>query len=350
MLDFNEKTATEGVLKSFSSIKNERLKELMSSIVTHLHEVVKETEPTFDEWLNAIEFLTRTGHKCDDRRQEFILLSDVLGISMLIDTINNRKSKNETESTVLGPFHAEAPDISLGDNIANHVEGERCIVKGIITDSNGNPISNASVDVWQSGPDGLYDVQKENHVVDLRGKMTTDNDGTYLFRTVKPQYYPVPTDGPVGEILNSLGRHPFRPAHIHFMVKAEGFIDLTTHAFIDGDPYLETDTVFAVKESLIRNDGFYAWLGILFLAGFTPLPYKVFTIASGLIGFNFLIFVSISLISRGLRFFLVSYLSYKFGDLFNEFMDKHGSKWFTIIGILIVIVGSVVYLILKYNV
>ena len=215
--------------------------------------MVKETEPTFDEWLNAIEFLTRTGHKCDDRRQEFILLSDVLGISMLIDTINNRKSKNETESTVLGPFHAEAPDISLGDNIANHVEGERCIVKGKVTDSNGNPISNASVDVWQSGPDGLYDVQKENHVVDLRGKMTTDNDGTYLFRTVKPQYYPVPTDGPVGEILNSLGRHPFRPAHIHFMVKAEGFVDLTTHAFIDGDPYLETDTVFAVKESLIRK-------------------------------------------------------------------------------------------------
>ena len=253
MLDFNEKTATEGVLKSFSSIKNERLKELMSSIVTHLHEVVKETEPTFEEWLTAIEFLTRTGHKCDDRRQEFILLSDVLGVSMLIDTINNRKSKNETESTVLGPFHAEAPDISLGNNIAKHVEGERCIVKGKVTDTNGNPISNASVDVWQSGPDGLYDVQKENHIVDLRGKMTTDNDGIYLFRTVKPQYYPVPTDGPVGEILNSLGRHPFRPAHIHFMVKAEGFVDLTTHAFIDGDPYLETDTVFAVKESLIRK-------------------------------------------------------------------------------------------------
>ena len=118
MLDFNEKTATEGVLKSFSSIKNKRLKELMSSMVSHLHEVVKETEPTFEEWLTAIEFLTKTGHKCDDRRQEFILLSDVLGVSMLIDTINNRKSKNEPESTVLGPFHAEAPNISLGDNLS----------------------------------------------------------------------------------------------------------------------------------------------------------------------------------------------------------------------------------------
>ena len=253
MRDFNEKTATDGVLKSFQAIKDQRLKELMSSIVSHLHMVVKETEPTFDEWLKAIEFLTKTGQKCDDRRQEFILLSDVLGISMLIDTINNRKNNNETESTVLGPFHAQAPEIKLGDNIAIHVEGEKCFVKGTVKNSEGLTIPGASVDVWQSGPDGLYDVQKGNNVVDLRGKMKTDIDGKFCFRTVKPQFYPVPTDGPVGDVLNLLGRHPYRPAHIHFMVKAEGYEDLTTHAFIDGDPYLDSDTVFAVKESLIRK-------------------------------------------------------------------------------------------------
>ncbi len=253
MRDFNEKTATDGVLKSFQTIKDHRLKELMTSIVSHLHMVVKETEPTFDEWLKAIEFLTKTGQKCDDRRQEFILLSDVLGISMLIDTINNRKNNNETESTVLGPFHAPAPEIKLGDNIAIQVEGEKCFVKGTVKNSEGLTIAGASVDVWQSGPDGLYDVQKGNNIVDLRGKMQTDADGNYYFKTVKPQFYPVPTDGPVGEVLNLLGRHPFRPAHIHFMVKAEGYKDLTTHVFIDGDPYLDSDTVFAVKESLIRK-------------------------------------------------------------------------------------------------
>jgi len=253
MLDFNEKTATEGVLKSFSSIKNERLKELMSSIVTHLHEVVKETEPTFEEWLTAIEFLTRTGHKCDDRRQEFILLSDVLGVSMLLDAINNRKSKNETETTVLGPFHTPSSKMNNGDNIANNVEGENCVVQGKIIDINGNAISGASIEVWQSGPDGLYDVQKEGDLVDLRGTFVSQQDGSYMFKTVKPQYYPIPVDGPVGDLLKSLDRHPFRPAHVHFMVKANGYKDLVTHAFIDGDKYLESDTVFAVKKSLIRK-------------------------------------------------------------------------------------------------
>ena len=253
MKDFNENTATEGVLKSFESIENSRVKFLMSSIIKHLHEVVKETEPTFDEWLKAIEFLTKTGQMCDDKRQEFILFSDVLGISMLIDTINNRKKNNETESTVLGPFHAPAPEIKFGDNIANFVKGERCLLRGKVSNQNGDAIPNALVDVWQSGPDGLYDVQKENNVVDLRGKMKTNEEGKYFFRTVKPQFYPVPTDGPVGEVLNLMGRHPFRPAHIHFMIKAQGYVDLTTHVFIDGDPYLDSDTVFAVKESLIRK-------------------------------------------------------------------------------------------------
>ena len=190
---------------------------------------------------------------CDDRRQEFILLSDVLGVSTLIDSINNRKSDNETESTVLGPFHSIAPEIDLGDNIAKNVNGEICIVKGTIKDKKNKPIPGALIDVWQSGPDGLYDIQKENNVIDLRGIMKSDKNGNYHFKTVVPKFYPVPTDGPVGQILKSLGRHPFRPAHIHFIVKAKNYIDLTTHVFIDGDPYLESDAVFAVKKSLIRK-------------------------------------------------------------------------------------------------
>ena len=252
-MDFNEKTATNAVLDSFSSIKNDRLKFIMNSIVTHLHEVVKEVEPTEEEWLKAIMFLTNTGQKCDDRRQEFILLSDVLGVSMLVDSINNRKSKNETETTVLGPFHTPSPKVNMGDNIANNVNGEKCIVSGKVLDTNNNPIVKATIEVWQSGPDGLYDVQKEGHTVDLRGTMSSLDNGSYFFQTVKPQYYPIPVDGPVGKVLNSLERHPFRPAHIHFMVKAEGYKSLVTHVFIDGDKYLESDTVFAVKKSLIRK-------------------------------------------------------------------------------------------------
>ena len=252
-MDFNEHNATEAVLESFSKVSDDRLKTIMNSIITHLHQVVKDIEPTEEEWMKAIMFLTNTGQKCDDRRQEFILLSDVLGVSMLIDSINNRKSKNETETTVLGPFHAPSPKVNNGDNIAKNVVGDNCIVSGIITDVNNNSIPGVSLEVWQSGPDGLYDVQKDHDIVDLRATLQTLADGSYFFKTVKPKYYPIPVDGPVGNLLNKLDRHPFRPAHIHFMVKAEGYADLITHVFIDGDEYLDSDTVFAVKKSLIRK-------------------------------------------------------------------------------------------------
>ena len=252
-MDFNENNATEAVISSFAKIKDKRLKQIMNSLITHLHQVVKEVEPTEDEWMKAIMFLTKTGQKCDDRRQEFILLSDVLGVSMLLDAINNRKSKDETETTVLGPFHAPSPTVTNGENIAKRVVGDNCIVSGNIMDTDKNPIPGASIEVWQSGPDGLYDVQKDGDVVDLRATLLSLKDGSYLFRTVKPQYYPIPVNGPVGDLLNNLDRHPYRPAHIHFMVKAEGYKDLVTHVFIDGDKYLESDTVFAVKKSLIRQ-------------------------------------------------------------------------------------------------
>ena len=162
---------------------------------------------------------------------------------MLLDAINNRKSKKETETTVLGPFHTPSSKMNNGDNIANNVEGENCIVKGKIVDVNNNAISGASIEVWQSGPDGLYDVQKEGNLVDLRGTFISQHDGSYMFRTVKPQYYPIPVDGPVGDLLNSLDRHPYRPAHVHFMVKANGYKDLVTHAFIDGDKYLDLSLI-----------------------------------------------------------------------------------------------------------
>ena len=252
-MDFKEYNATEAVLESFSNINDDRLKTIMNSIITHLHQVVKEVEPSEEEWMQAITFLTSTGQKCNDRRQEFILLSDVLGVSMLLDSINNRKSKNETESTVLGPFHTPSPNLNNGDNIAKNVVGENCIVSGKVTDVNNKLIAGASLEVWQSGPDGLYDVQKGNEIVDLRATLQSLENGSYLFRTVKPKYYPIPVDGPVGTLLNKLDRHPFRPAHIHFMVKADGYVDLVTHVFIDGDKYLQSDTVFAVKKSLIRK-------------------------------------------------------------------------------------------------
>ena len=252
-MDFNEYNATEAVLESFSNINDDRLKTIMNSIITHLHQVVKEVEPSEEEWMQAITFLTSTGQKCNDRRQEFILLSDVLGVSMLLDSINNRKSKNETESTVLGPFHTPSPNLNNGDNIAKNVVGENCIVSGKVKDVNNKLIAGASLEVWQSGPDGLYDVQKGNEIVDLRATLQSLENGSYLFRTVKPKYYPIPVDGPVGTLLNKLDRHPFRPAHIHFMVKADGYVDLVTHVFIDGDKYLQSDTVFAVKKSLIRK-------------------------------------------------------------------------------------------------
>ena len=231
-MDFNEKNATNAVLDSFSKIKDKRLKQIMNSIITHLHEVVKEVEPTEDEWMKAIMFLTKTGQKCDDRRQEFILLSDVLGVSMLLDAINNRKTKDETETTVLGPFHAPSSTMSNGENIAKNVVGDDCIVSGNVFDVNKNLIAGASIEVWQSGPDGLYDVQKEGEVVDLRATFISLEDGSYLFRTVKPQFYPIPVDGPVGDLLNNLDRHPYRPAHIHFMVKADGYKDLVTHVHL----------------------------------------------------------------------------------------------------------------------
>lgn len=253
MTQFSEDALTEAVIARMDKCDNPRLKQIMAAAVRHLHALVREVELTEEEWFQAIQFLTATGQKCDDKRQEFILLSDTLGVSMMVDAINHRKPGGETESTVLGPFYVEGPpDLPMGASIvAQTKDGAPTLVSGTVTDGRGKPITGAVLDVWQGGPDGFYDVQKPDFGLDLRGRFRTGADGRYHFRTVKPVSYPVPTDGPVGKLLLALGRHPYRPAHLHFIVAAPGYVPLTTHIFVKGDGYLDSDAVFGVKESLI---------------------------------------------------------------------------------------------------
>ena len=253
MRDFNETNATEAVIERMSDCDDPRLKEIMTSVVKHLHAVVREVEPTNEEWSTAIDFLTRTGQMCDASRQEFILLSDTLGVSMLVDAINNRKPSGATESTVLGPFHVSGtPRREMGDNISLDQKGEPTYVSGRVLDPDGQPVEGATLDVWQTSGNGLYDVQDPDQPENnLRGLFTTGADGGFFFRTVKPMAYSVPSDGPVGKMLLALGRHPMRPAHLHLIIAAPGFEPVTTHLFITGDEYLDTDAVFGVKDSLV---------------------------------------------------------------------------------------------------
>ncbi len=249
----SDETLTQAVIARLATAKDARLKEIMTRLVTHLHAFVREVELTEAEWFEAIRFLTATGQKCDDKRQEFILLSDLLGVSMLVDAINHRKPRGATESTVLGPFYVEgAPDLPSGASIAGDTPGEPTEVSGRVLTPEGKPIAGATLDVWQASTNGLYDIQDPKQTpFNLRGRFRTDERGTYAFRTVKPTSYPVPTDGPAGEMLRAIGRHPYRPAHIHFIVSAPGYESVTTHLFVAGDPYLESDAVFGVKNSLV---------------------------------------------------------------------------------------------------
>jgi catechol 1,2-dioxygenase len=233
-----------------------RLREVMSILVRHMHAAVKEAEVTTEEWMTAIEFLTQTGHMCTDWRQEFILLSDVLGVSMLVDAINHDRPAGSTENTVLGPFYVSgAPEYDNGANISLDGKGEPLLVRGRVTDTNGAPVAGAIVDVWAANDDGFYDVQQKGVQPDhnLRGVFRTDDDGRYWFRTAKPRYYPIPDDGPVGKMLAALGRRPNRAAHLHFIVKADGFDPVITHIFTPDCPYLIEDAVFGVKHSLIAD-------------------------------------------------------------------------------------------------
>ena len=253
---FTEATSAEVVTARNAEAPDARLAEVMGAVTRHLHAAVKEVEPTQEEWMAAIRFLTRTGHTCTDWRQEFILLSDVLGVSMLVDAIANRRPSGASEGTVLGPFHVEgAPEREMGADICLDAKGEPMLVRGRVTDPSGAPIEGAVLDVWQANDEGFYDVQQQGlqPEFNLRGVFRTGADGRYWFRGVKPKFYPIPDDGPVGDLLKGLGRHPFRPAHLHYILRADGFAPLVTHIFDPGDPYIHSDAVFGVKESLLAE-------------------------------------------------------------------------------------------------
>ena len=253
---FTEERSAEVVCASLAGSPDPRLRRVLESLVRHLHSFVKDVELTEREWQSAISFLTDTGHKCDATRQEFILLSDVLGVSMLVETINHRAAGQATESTVTGPFHvAESPPRELGADISVPGSGDPCLVSGRVAGPAGEPIPGALVDVWHADADGFYDVQKPGTIPEgsLRGLFTADAEGRFWFRTIVPRYYPIPVDGPVGRLLGAMARHPYRPAHIHVIVTADGYAPVTTHLFDSGSPYLDSDAVFGVKESLVRT-------------------------------------------------------------------------------------------------
>ncbi|WP_138735195.1 intradiol ring-cleavage dioxygenase [Modestobacter excelsi] len=253
---FSEERSAAVVAASFAGTPDPRLRQVMNSLVQHLHAFVKDVELTEEEWGFAIDFLTRTGHMSNEVRQEFILLSDVLGVSMLVETINHRTGGTSTESTVLGPFHTVAsPPRELGADIALDGKGTPCLVSGQVTGPDGEPLAGASVDVWQTNEDGFYDVQQPGiqPAGNLRGIFSADAEGRFWFRSVVPRYYPIPDDGPVGQLLAATGRHPNRPAHLHFIVSAPGYRPVTTHVFVADSPYLDSDAVFGVKESLVRD-------------------------------------------------------------------------------------------------
>ena len=249
-----EANLTDIALERWKNIPDPRLRQIMTSLIKHLHGFVREVELTEAEWATAIDWLTRTGKMCTEKRQEFILASDVLGVSMLVDAINHRQPAGATETTVLGPFYVENPKTfpNGADIMAAEVAGERLYVQAQIVAAGAGPLAGAVVDVWQSDSEGFYDTQRpELDASSLRGRFVSDGAGLVRFWSITPCAYPIPYDGPVGDMLKATRRHPFRPAHLHFMISAPGFETLVTHIFVDGDSYLDSDAVFGVKQSLI---------------------------------------------------------------------------------------------------
>ena len=253
MRNFDEHSITDAVRAKVANASDPRIRKISDALVRHLHDFVREIEPTQAEWEQAIAFLTRTGHMCDAKRQEFILLSDTLGVSMLVDAINHRQSGQATETTVLGPFYVDGPpEFANGSHISPGVGGRPLHVTGTVSSDAGHRLANAVVDVWHSDDDGYYDVEQSSGEAAMRARLRTNAEGEFDFHTIMPAAYPVPNDGPVGDMLAAQGRHPFRPAHIHFMAEASGHERLVTHIFQEADPYLDSDVVFGVKDSLIR--------------------------------------------------------------------------------------------------
>ncbi|MFD9664499.1 dioxygenase [Rhodococcus sp. NPDC059968] len=243
------------VVASFDGTPDPRLKEVMQSLTRHLHAFIRDVRLTEEEWNKGIEFLTAVGHITDDKRQEFVLLSDVLGASMQTIAVNNQAHKGATDATVFGPFFVDdAPEIPLGGDIAGGATGQPCWVEGTVTDTDGNPVAGARIEVWECDEDGYYDVQYTDERVAGRAHLSTDDQGQYRFWGLTPVPYPIPHDGPVGKMLEAVGRSPVRAAHLHFMVTADGLRPLVTHIFVEGDPQIEIgDSVFGVKDSLIKE-------------------------------------------------------------------------------------------------
>ena len=256
MRNFGEDTITQAVLERVHGATDPRTRAVSEAVVRHLHALVREVQPTQAEWMAAVEFLTRTGHICSDTRQEFILLSDTLGLSMLVDAINHRLPSSATATTVLGPFYVQAPpEHGPGDDISGGMAGLALLVEGSVSRLDGTPVAGAVIDTWHTDGDGFYDVQGPNGLDGLAGRarFRADGSGQFWFRSVVPASYPIPDDGPVGDMLKLQGRHPFRPAHVHFMIGAPGCQTLVTHVFLAGDQYLDSDVVFGVKDALIRS-------------------------------------------------------------------------------------------------
>jgi hydroxyquinol 1,2-dioxygenase len=249
-----EQDLVERVAHSFDACPTPRLQELMVTLVRHLHAYIREVRLTEPEWLAAIEFLTRCGHMTDDRRQEFILLSDVLGVSMQTIAVNNQANADATEATVVGPFFVDdSPAIGNGGDMALGAAGQPCWVDGSVRDTRGEPLPGALIEVWEADEDGRYDVQYDDGRTAARGHLHTDDDGTYRFWGITPTPYPIPHDGPVGQLLNAVGRSPMRASHLHFKVSHPGYRTLVTHIFVRGDRLLDSDAVFGVKQSLVRD-------------------------------------------------------------------------------------------------
>jgi hydroxyquinol 1,2-dioxygenase len=255
MRNIDEYTITQAVIARHAQAPDARLRDVMTSLVQHLHAFAREVRLTEDEWFQGIQFLTDTGQLCDDQRQEFILLSDTLGLSMLVTAMNHRHAPGCTEATVLGPFHVEdAPLFPLGADVGNGAPGEPCYVRGQVRGLDGEPVAGAELQVWQADAEGLYDVQKPELAGHrARGTLHADGEGRFHFRSVVACEYPVPTDGPGGRMLEALGRPAWRPAHLHFMITAPGYQRLITHVFRNGDRYLDSDAVFGVRSSLIAD-------------------------------------------------------------------------------------------------
>lgn len=266
-MDFSEQDSVDAVAASFADTPDPRLREVMDAFVRHLHGFLREVRPSIAEWERAIGFLTAIGQRSDEHRQEFILFSDVMGASMLVEIIEAARQAggaseatgegaDATASTVLGPFHVvTSPERALGDTIDSLGTGEPCLIEGTVTAPDGTPVPGARVDVWQADEHGSYDVESGGRqpIGNGRGLFTADDEGRFWFRSIVPAHYPIPTDGPVGALLSATKRHPYRPAHVHFIVEAPGYVPVTTHVFVAGSPYLDSDAVFAVKQSLVRD-------------------------------------------------------------------------------------------------